>query len=204
MADLEGLQVSTSHILKLTHSLQDVNRITDEVIQQHSLSRIGPNPSASVTTQAKPSSNNADGGIDLPSRIKQLDLISQQSPHSATAPAPALHTAQASSSTADATPEEQATGANSALQHQLPLSLETSHSSQQHQEQQQQQQQQEVAAAEPHGSAAGPAESSSAGRDATGKQCMDRQPKQLPVPCISIAGWDELPVSVGHPTRGCP
>lgn len=132
--------------------------------------------------------------------MQQLNLATQQSPHSATAPAPALHTAQASSSMADATPEEQATGANSALQHQLLPSLGAPHSSQQ---QQQQQQRQEDAAAEPHDSAAGLAESSSAGHESTGKQQREREPKQLPVPCISIAGRDELPVSVSQPTHCC-
>ena len=146
---------------------------------------------ASGCTQAAPSGNTADGAGDLPARIQQLDLAAQQSPHSATAPSPALHTAQASSTLPGTTAEEQASLANVALQHQLPSSRKPVSS-------QQQQQQPEVPAAGSLGNAAGSAEASGAGHESVVKQVVETDPEQLPVPCVSIAGWDESPVSVGY------
>ena len=126
--------------------------------------------------------------------MQQLNLASQQSPHSATAPSPALHAAHASSTLPDKTPEEEASVANAALQHELPLSKK--HGDLQ---QQQWQQQPADAAAEPHGRTGGSAEASSAGHQSAGKQSVQSGAEQLPVPCVSIAGWDESPVSVGYP-----
>ena len=124
--------------------------------------------------------------------MQQLDLASQQSPHSATAPSPALHAPHASSTLPDKT-EEEASVANAALQHELPLSRKPVDS-----QQQQWQQQPADAAAEPHGRAGGSAEASSAGHESAGQQSMQSGAEQLPVPCVSIAGWDESPVSVGY------
>ena len=152
---------------------------------------------ASASTQATTLSKTADGAGDLPATIQQLDLASQQSPHSATAPSPALHTAQASSSLPEKMTEEEASVATAVLQHQH-LSSRKPVSSQQQQQYQQQQQQPEDAAAEPHGHAAVSAEASSAGHESGGKQGVESGPEQLPVPCVSIAGWDESPVSVGY------
>lgn len=83
--------------------------------------------------------------------------------------------------------------ANAALQHQHPSSKKPVSS-----QQQQQQQQPEDAAGAPHGRAAGSAETSSAGHQSPGKQGNESDPEQLGVPCVSIAGWDESPVSVGY------
>lgn len=90
--------------------------------------------------------------------------------------------------------------ANAALQHELPLSRKPLVSQQQQWQQQQWQQQQPAdAAAEPHGRAGGSAEASNAGHESAGKQSMQSGAEQLPVPSVSIAGWDESPVSVGYP-----
>ena len=62
----------------------------------------------------------------------------------------------------------------------------------------QQQQQPEDAAADPRGHAAGSAMASSVGHESAEKQVVDSDPEQLRVPCVSIAGWDESPVSVGY------
>ena len=172
--------------------LQDVNRITDEVIQQHSLSRLSPNSLVATSTQAAVPSN-TDGVAELPFKIQQLDLASQQSPHSATAPPPALHTPQASSTIPDETTEEPAQVADAVLRHQLPASRKAVSS-------QEQQHQSESAPAELDSNAAG-AEGASAAHKPAAKQCIEKESKQLPVPCVSIAGWEESPVSVGCQTR---
>ena len=68
----------------------------------------------------------------------------------------------------------------------------------QQQQQQQWQQQPEDAAAEPHGCPADSAEVSGAGYKSSQKKAVESSAEQLQVPCVSIAGWDESPVSVSY------
>lgn len=123
--------------------------------------------------------------------MQQLDLTSQQSPHSATAPLPMLHTHQANPASSDQTAGQQPQAADAAAQQQLPSDrAAVSGQLPQHMED---------PTADSNGRAAGHGESG-AGITPAVKQKAGRGAKQLPVPCVSIVGWDESPVSVGSPT----
>ena len=136
-------------------------------------------------------SSNANGTADLPSSLQQLDLTSQQSPHSATAPSPDLHSHHRNTASPEETVGQQPQAADATVQQQLPPNR-TAVSGQPPQHV-------EDSIAESTARAAGD-EKSSAGRRLPVKQHAGRDAKQLPVPCVSIVGWDESPVSVGCPT----
>lgn len=163
-----------------------MSRITDEVIQQHSLSNPTTDP---VGPSTAPST--ADSTANLPSTLQQLDLTSQQSPHSATAPSPELHTHQTNPASPDQTGRQHPQAADAAAQQKPPPNrAAVSGQPPQHLED---------PTADSNGRAAGDGKSSAGVMPAV-KQKAGRDAKQLPVPCASIVGWDESPVSVGCPT----
>ncbi|KAL3153737.1 hypothetical protein ABBQ32_013330 [Trebouxia sp. C0010 RCD-2024] len=165
-----------------TQKPQDVSRITDEVIQQHSLSNPTTDP---VGPSTAPST--ADSTANLPSTLQQLDLTSQQSPHSATAPSPELHTHQTNPASPDQTGRQHPQAADAAAQQKPPPNrAAVSGQPPQHLED---------PTADSNGRAAGDGKSSAGVMPAV-KQKAGRDAKQLPVPCASIVGWDESPVSV--------
>lgn len=174
--------------------LQDVNRITDEIIQQRSLSKLSTDPSTSSSHVQSAVPHTADGSADLPSRLQQLDLASQQSPHSATAPSPELHTPKTSTTSPEEIPQQQSQGVDAADQQQLSPDR-TANSAQQPQHL-------GNLGTESNGSSAGAVRSAAGHKhQMVAKLPAGRDVKQLSVPCVSIVGWDESPVSVGHPTH---
>ena len=201
------------------HRLQGINRITDEVIEQHSLSSCSitsPHPSRPI------SSSQGQFGPDLSSSLQQMNLAPDESPHNTPAVAPASpephasscgghetgrqavhgtcgksnsHSAAAADGGADdkRLPEHsQRAAVEQALQHQhqLPTQVLPEPSKQ-------------------HGTCGKSNSQSAAESDgvADDKRLPDQSPKasaeqhpnryqQIPVPCVSIAGWDESPVTV--------
>ena len=174
--------------------MQDVNRISQDVIKHHSLSR--STLSSSSSQQSIDSESDHSSVSNLPAKLQHLNVAAPASRDTHTSADSPAETTQASRATAADTNNMHSSHKSTNLQLQTDSALATDSSIQQATDGDQ------VEVAAQSGAETGaaadnaPQQSPMPDQAAALLQPTALKSPQIKVPAISIAGWDESPVSV--------